>query len=71
MKALVFGVDPEPYDVPDASNPLLRNLAVTPVALKDIDDPRLPAPDWVVTRPRLTGICRSCSTSAKATATTP
>jgi threonine dehydrogenase-like Zn-dependent dehydrogenase len=61
VKALVFGVDPEPYEVPDTDNPLLRNLGITPVALKDIDDPQLPAPDWVVARPRLTGICGSDS----------
>ena len=27
--------------------------------LVDMDDPRLLAPDWIVTRPRLTGICGS------------
>src|SRR4051812_8008574 len=61
MKALVFGVEPDPYEAPDDANQLLKNLAVTPVALKDIDAPQLVAPDWVVTRPRLTGICGSDS----------
>jgi threonine dehydrogenase-like Zn-dependent dehydrogenase len=61
MKALVFGVQPEPYDVPDDANPLLRNLSATPVALQEIDAPHLFAPDWIVTRPLLTGICGSDS----------
>jgi threonine dehydrogenase-like Zn-dependent dehydrogenase len=61
MKALVFGVQPDPYDVPDDANALLKNLAATPVALQELADPRPFAPDWVVTRPRLTGICGSDS----------
>jgi threonine dehydrogenase-like Zn-dependent dehydrogenase len=61
MKALMFGVQPDPYEVPDDAPPLLKNLSATPVALKDIDEPHLFAPDWVVTRPRLTGICGSDS----------
>ena len=27
MKALVFGVPPEPFEVPDDANPLTQNLA--------------------------------------------
>jgi len=61
MKALVFGVTPDPYEAPADGNKLLENLAVTPVALKDIDEPHLVASDWVVTRPLLTGICGSDS----------
>src|SRR5256714_4559098 len=38
---------------------LLRNLAATPMRLVDLDEPALPLPDWVVLRPRLTGICGS------------
>jgi threonine dehydrogenase-like Zn-dependent dehydrogenase len=61
MKALVFGVEPEPVDRPDTDNPLLQMLARTPVALIDVDDPPFLRPDWVVIRPRITGICGSDS----------
>jgi threonine dehydrogenase-like Zn-dependent dehydrogenase len=60
MKALVFGVDPElGVAAVDPANPLLAALAVTPMRLVDVDDPRFLRPDWVVTRPRITGICGS------------
>lgn len=60
MKALVFGVDPEPgIEASDPDNPLLAALAVTPMRLVDVDDPGFLRPDWVVTRPRITGICGS------------
>lgn len=61
MKALVFGVRPEPFDVPEGANPLTQNLARTPTALREVPDPQLPHQDWVITRPRLTGICGSDS----------
>lgn len=61
MKALVYGVPPEPYPVADGANSLTQNLARTPTALRDVPDPALPHPDWVITRPRLTGICGSDS----------
>ncbi|MFN8035199.1 MAG: zinc-binding dehydrogenase [Acidimicrobiia bacterium] len=61
MRALLFGVRPERRDVPETDNHLLRNLAVTPTRLVDLDDPGFLRPDWVVTRPRLTGICGSDS----------
>ena len=44
---------------PETDNRLLRMLARTPMRIVDVDDPALPAPDWVLTRPRLTGICGS------------
>ena len=60
MKALVFGVDPGPVEAPPAdADPLLRNLAATPMALQDVADPGLLGPDWVVLRTRMTGICGS------------
>jgi hypothetical protein len=34
MKALVFGVRPEPWQIPDGANPLAANLASSPVALR-------------------------------------
>ncbi|WP_343710286.1 zinc-binding dehydrogenase [Mycobacterium sp.] len=61
MKALVYGVPPEPFEVPAGANDLTRNLARTPTALRDVPDPTLPRADWVITRPRLTGICGSDS----------
>jgi threonine dehydrogenase-like Zn-dependent dehydrogenase len=62
MKALVFGVDPEPVPGPPADADLLiKNLAVTPMALQDVADPTPPGPDWVVLRTRMTGICGSDS----------
>lgn len=60
MKALVFGVDPEVVPAPpDDADPLLKNLAATPMALQEIADPKLIGPDWVVLQTRLTGICGS------------
>ncbi len=60
MRALVFGVDPGPVDPPpEGANRLRRNLATTPMALQDVDDPRPLGPDWMVLRTRLTGICGS------------
>ena len=61
MKALVYGVRPDPQPEPVDDNDLLRGLARTPMKLVDVDDPQFLRPDWVVTRPRLTGICGSDS----------
>jgi NADPH:quinone reductase-like Zn-dependent oxidoreductase len=61
MRALVFGVKHEPFDVADDANELTRQLARSPVALRDLPDPRPIHDDWMVTRPRLTGICGSDS----------
>ena len=61
MRALVYGVRPEPFEVPDGANTLTQNLARTPAALRQVSDPQLPHKDWVITRPRLTGICGSDS----------
>jgi len=61
MKALLYGVKPDPAPIPETENHLLRNLAITPMKLVDMDDPGFLLPDWVVTKPRLTGICGSDS----------
>jgi len=61
MRALVYGVPPEPYAVSDDANALTQNLSRTPTALRQVPDPQLPHQDWVITRPRLTGICGSDS----------
>ena len=59
VKALLYGVKPDPTPQPDTDNFLLRNLAHTPMRLVDMDEPGFLLPDWVVTKPRLTGICGS------------
>jgi len=61
MRALVFGVQPESVPEPPAGNPLLDALARTPMRLMDVDEPTMPRPDWVLIKPRLTGICGSDS----------
>jgi threonine dehydrogenase-like Zn-dependent dehydrogenase len=62
MKALVFGVQPnDGWKAPDGANELTQHLERTPVALQDVPDARPLRPDWVVTRPILTGICGSDS----------
>ena len=61
MRALLYGVRPEPQPDPDEDNHLLRGLARTPMRLEEMVDPGFLRPDWVVTRPRLTGICGSDS----------
>ncbi len=57
----MFGVAGQPFDVPDDANSLTKNLANSPVGLRDVPDPVPLHDDWVVTRPRLTGICGSDS----------
>ena len=62
MKALVFGVETVPHAPPAREgddNPLLVGLASTPMDLIEVEDPKPIGPDWVVLRPRLTGICGS------------
>ncbi|HYF45553.1 MAG TPA: alcohol dehydrogenase catalytic domain-containing protein, partial [Acidimicrobiales bacterium] len=60
MRALVFGVDPDPVEPPPPDAPrLIQNLATTPMALQEVDDPKLFGPDWAVLRTRMTGICGS------------
>ena len=61
MRALLFGVETQSWTPPPDATGLAANLSVTPVALKEIDDARPLRPDWIVTRPLLTGICGSDS----------
>lgn len=61
MRALVYGVTPESHDVAADAGELVQNLARTPTALREVPEPVLLHDDWVVTRPRLTGICGSDS----------
>jgi threonine dehydrogenase-like Zn-dependent dehydrogenase len=62
VKALVFGVRPDPNAYASAQNetdPLLRGLARVPMTLQDVPDAKPLFDDWVVVKPRLTGICGS------------
>ena len=60
MKALLFGAPPDKDEVrPTPEDELETMLAGIPFGLHDIDDARLVRPDWVVTRPILSGICGS------------
>ena len=60
MKALLFGAPPDKGEVrPTPQDELETMLAGIPFGLHDIDDARLVRPDWVVTRPILSGICGS------------
>ena len=59
MRGLLFGVAPRGGEPADADNPLLAALERTPMDLVELPDPGFLLPDWVVTRPLLTGICGS------------
>jgi len=61
MRALVFGVAPDPWTAPAGGGRLITNLATSPVGLRDVADARPLRPDWLVIEPRLTGICGSDS----------
>ena len=60
MKALLFGAAPDPAEVrPTPHDELETMLAGIPFGLHEIDDARLVRPDWVITKPILSGICGS------------
>jgi len=59
VKALVFGVEPEPNPTPETDNALLLGLAAAPMRFMEVDQPRSLGTDWVIARTRLTGICGS------------
>lgn len=60
MRALVFGAAPAQDEVrPQPHDDLERMLAALPFGLHVVDDARPPRPDWVVTKPILSGICGS------------
>ncbi len=62
MKALVFGVPPDPpANPPEAGFPLLEALHRTPTDLRELPAPEPLRPDWVVATTRLCGICGSDS----------
>jgi threonine dehydrogenase-like Zn-dependent dehydrogenase len=60
MKALLFGAPPAPEEIrPSPTDELETMLTGLPFGLHDLDDARLVRPDWVITRPILSGICGS------------
>ena len=60
MKALVFGEPPAADELrPVPTDELETMLASIPFGLHEVDDARLVRPDWVVTRPILSGVCGS------------
>jgi threonine dehydrogenase-like Zn-dependent dehydrogenase len=60
MKALLFGAAPDPSEVrPTPKDELETMLAGLPFGLHEIDDARVVRPDWVITRPILSGVCGS------------
>jgi threonine dehydrogenase-like Zn-dependent dehydrogenase len=62
VKALVFGAAPEAGEKrPDPADELERRLLSMPFGLHTVDDATPIRPDWVVTRPILSGICGSDS----------
>jgi threonine dehydrogenase-like Zn-dependent dehydrogenase len=63
MRAVLWGVDAEPWAPPAGyeDNPLVNNLAVTPMAMHEVPDPPFVRPDWTVVKPILAGICGSDS----------
>src|SRR5579863_6681454 len=63
MKAVLWGVDAEPWTAPAGyeDNPLVNNLVTTPMALQEIPDAGFVRPDWTVVKPILAGICGSDS----------
>lgn len=63
MKGLLFGVRPakELADIPEDLPDLVRRLEATPMDLRELAEPKLFGPDWMIVRPHLTGICGSDS----------
>jgi len=59
VRAVLFGVEPRRRPRPVTDNRNLLVLARSHIDLVTMDDPVLPRPDWILTRPRLTGICGS------------
>jgi threonine dehydrogenase-like Zn-dependent dehydrogenase len=60
MKALLFGARPDRNEKrPVPTDELEARLAALPFGLHEMDDARPVHPDWVVTRPILSGVCGS------------
>ncbi|HEX3842277.1 MAG TPA: alcohol dehydrogenase catalytic domain-containing protein [Acidimicrobiales bacterium] len=59
MKALVFGLAPDAAEQSEPTDDLDRRLASLPFGLHEVDEAKLVRPDWVITRPLLSGVCGS------------
>jgi threonine dehydrogenase-like Zn-dependent dehydrogenase len=60
VKALVFGEAPDAGEArPVAADDLEAKLLEIPFGLHEVPDARVVRPDWVVTRPILSGVCGS------------
>jgi threonine dehydrogenase-like Zn-dependent dehydrogenase len=60
VKALLFGAPPDAAEArPTPEDEAEQALVQIPFGLHEIEDARLVRPDWVVTRPILSGICGS------------
>ncbi len=59
MRALVFGIPRRDDDTRPPVDDLDRRLDSLPFGLHSVDDARLVRPDWVMTKPRLSGVCGS------------
>ncbi len=60
MKALVFGAPPDPAERrPEPADDRERELLALPFGLHDMPDATPIRPDWVVTKPLLSGVCGS------------
>src|SRR5829696_4230075 len=61
MKALQFPRKPVRYAAGMVAGSLRpgRGARFGPLALRDVEPPELPGPEWVRVRPRLSGICGS------------
>ncbi|GAC1411467.1 MAG: hypothetical protein NVS4B6_28890 [Mycobacterium sp.] len=68
MKALVFGVPPEPFEVSADANSLTRNLARSPVGLRSTSKR---STGWVPTRSELKRSAGSASTRSRTTSVSP
>jgi len=59
LKALLYGIKPDPWSPPDESNQLLVGLSRAPMRIVDMDDPHPIRDDWIMLKTRMTGICGS------------
>lgn len=60
MKALVFGEAPDAAEArPAPADDLEARLLSIPFGLHEVPDARFVRPDWVITRPLLSGVCGS------------
>jgi threonine dehydrogenase-like Zn-dependent dehydrogenase len=60
VKALLFGAPPDEAEArPVPEDAMEQALVGIPFGLHEVDDARLVRPDWVVTKPILSGICGS------------